>query len=150
MRTNSDAGRRAAMAGDALTEYDHLPPVGIHAHASGRVHLTPDSFTSTTTRIADVARWAAAFDVPVALDTAINASVAADVLLGGRVEAEVYAALNDQELHELGARLGIPWEELHGRVEVRAEQLLAALHVEPAETVPAGEPVDVAPAVAHG
>lgn len=130
MATNSEAGRRAAIAADALAEYDHLPLVGIHAHANGRVHLTPEA-ANTTGRIAAVGRWAEAFGVVVALDATIGAAVTAEVRLGGRVEAGLCVDVNGQEFHELVVRLGVAWDGRYGRVEVSAEQLLAALHVEP-------------------
>lgn len=141
MATNSQAGRRAALAGDALTEYDHLPSVAVHAYASGRVHLTPEA-VDTTDRIAAVGQWAAAFDVPVTLGD----PVAATVQLGGRVQvqAQLYVNLDEQELRELVARLGVQLKR-GCSVEVSAERLLAALHVDQAETVAA----ETAPAVAH-
>lgn len=144
--SNIEFARRSSEASTALTEYDHLPTLGLMTITERAVYLSPAAHGHEG--IVAVAQWAAAFDAPVRLYVSPNWEVTTTVKLGGRVEVQIYVNLARQQVHELGVRLGVTMSAA-GDAGVSAEQLLAALHVEPAETVPAAVDQADAPAVAH-
>jgi len=132
--SNKEFAQRHAKLADALSEYDHLPSIGLTTITDRSVYLCPAG--SGHEGIVALARWAAAFDVPVTLSVSPNWEVTTRLQLGGRVDVLMYVSLARQQVHELGVRLGQALTAA-GDVGVPAVQLLAVLHVDQAETVPA-------------
>jgi hypothetical protein len=130
---NSEFARLQAVVADALTEYDHLPPIGLSTiMRSGPIFLSPAVHGHDA--VIALAQWAAAFDSPVELETSPNCEINTRVKLAGRVDVRIYVNLARQQVHELGVRLGVT---VSPTGSTSAEQLLAVLHVDQAETVPA-------------
>jgi hypothetical protein len=143
--SNIEFAHRSAEAADALTEYDHLPTLGLMTITERAVYLMPADHGHDG--IVALARWAAAFNAKIQLLVSPNWEIVTSLELGGRVPVQLYVNLHRQQAHELGVRLGVALSPA-GEVAVSAEQLLAALHVEPAGSI-AGDLVDAVPAVTH-
>lgn len=123
---NSEFGRRTAQIADALTQYDHLPPVGlITLMRNGRVCLSPDGWGDAG--LVALARWAEAFSTPVVLQASPNHEINTHIEIGG-LEVVMWISLSTRVVHELAVRLGAVM--VPEGVRVSAEQLLTALHVD--------------------
>lgn len=140
MDNNSEFAQRAATAADALNEYGHLPRIGLMTITERSVFVSPAAHGHEG--IVAVGQWAKAFEVPVTLKVSPNWEITAALKLRGEVDVQMYVNLATQELHELGVRLGVVMSPAGAKVS--GEQLLSALHVEPAEPAPAAaeQPVD--------
>lgn len=126
--TNGELARTVAEVADALSEMDHLPALSmVLVDANGDL-LAGAAYDGG--ELANLARWAEAFSVPVYLEAraANYATISTTVSLRHRT-MQLSSTTTVAKAVELGARLGV--DVMPGQsVEVSAGALLTALGVE--------------------